>query len=93
MTKKTYYITTPIYYPSANLHIGNTYTTVAADALARFKRLTGYDVMLLTGTDNIKDVIPFPKVQNASDLMTGAPDTVEPRQLKDLAIKISDIVE
>ena len=51
MTKKTYYITTPIYYPSANLHIGNTYTTVAADALARFKRLTGYDVMLLTGTD------------------------------------------
>ncbi|MCI1944911.1 methionine--tRNA ligase [Clostridium luticellarii] len=51
MTRKTYYITTPIYYPSAKLHIGNTYTTVAADALARFKRLTGYDVMLLTGTD------------------------------------------
>ena len=51
MEKKTYYITTPIYYPSANLHIGNTYTTVAADALARFKRATGYDVMFLTGTD------------------------------------------
>jgi methionyl-tRNA synthetase len=51
MTKKTYYITTPIYYPSANLHIGNTYTTVAADALARYKRATGYDVMFLTGTD------------------------------------------
>jgi len=51
MTKKTYYITTPIYYPSANLHIGNTYTTVAADAIARFKRLTGYDVMFLTGSD------------------------------------------
>lgn len=49
--KKTYYVTTPIYYPSAKLHIGNTYTTVAADALARFKRLTGYDVMFLTGTD------------------------------------------
>lgn len=49
--KKTFYITTPIYYPSAKLHIGNTYTTVAADALARFKRLSGYDVMLLTGTD------------------------------------------
>ncbi|MDI6617789.1 MAG: methionine--tRNA ligase [Clostridiales bacterium] len=48
---KTYYITTPIYYPSDKLHIGNTYTTVAADALARFKRLTGYDVMFLTGTD------------------------------------------
>ncbi|AJA46265.1 methionine--tRNA ligase [Clostridium pasteurianum DSM 525 = ATCC 6013] len=49
--KKKFYITTPIYYPSAKLHIGNTYTTVAADALARFKRLCGYDVMLLTGTD------------------------------------------
>jgi methionyl-tRNA synthetase len=49
--KKKYYITTPIYYPSASLHIGNTYTTVAADALARFKRLTGYDVMFLTGSD------------------------------------------
>lgn len=49
--KKTFYITTPIYYPSDKLHIGNTYTTVAADAMARFKRLTGYDVMLLTGTD------------------------------------------
>jgi len=51
MTKKTFYITTPIFYPSANLHIGNTYTTVAADAIARFKRLTGYDVMFLTGSD------------------------------------------
>jgi len=49
--KKTYYITTPIYYPSDKLHIGNTYTTVAADAAARFKRLNGYDVMFLTGTD------------------------------------------
>lgn len=51
MSKKPFYITTPIYYPSANLHIGNTYTTVAADAIARFKRLTGHDVMFLTGTD------------------------------------------
>ncbi|MBP1743506.1 MAG: metG [Firmicutes bacterium] len=51
MTKGTYYLTTPIYYPSAKLHIGNTYTTVASDAIARFKRLTGYDVMFLTGTD------------------------------------------
>ena len=48
---KTFYITTPIYYPSAKLHIGNTYTTVAADALSRFKRLTGYEVMFLTGSD------------------------------------------
>lgn len=51
MNKGTYYITTPIYYPSAKLHIGNTYTTVAADAIARFKRLTGYDTFFLTGTD------------------------------------------
>lgn len=48
---KTYYITTPIYYPSAKLHIGNTYTTVAADALARYKRKDNFDVMFLTGTD------------------------------------------
>ncbi|MFR5097845.1 MAG: methionine--tRNA ligase [Clostridium perfringens] len=51
MCKKPYYITTPIYYPSTNLHIGNTYTTVAADVIARFKRLTGHEVMFLTGTD------------------------------------------
>ncbi len=51
MSNKTYYITTPIYYPSGKLHIGHSYTTVAADAVARYKRLTGYDVMFLTGTD------------------------------------------
>ncbi|MDD2373900.1 MAG: methionine--tRNA ligase [Eubacteriales bacterium] len=51
MDKKTYYITTPIYYPSDKLHIGHSYTTVAADAMARYKRLRGYDVMFLTGTD------------------------------------------
>ncbi len=50
-TKGTFYITTPIYYPSDKLHIGHSYTTVAADAMARYKRLTGYDVMFLTGTD------------------------------------------
>ena len=49
--KGTYYITTPIYYPSSNLHVGHTYCTVMADAMARFKRLQGYDVMFLTGTD------------------------------------------
>lgn len=49
--KKKYYITTPIYYPSDNLHIGHTYCTVMADAMARFKRLSGYDVRFLTGTD------------------------------------------
>ena len=51
MSKPTFYITTPIYYPSDNLHIGHAYCTVAADAMARFKRQTGYDVMFLTGTD------------------------------------------
>ena len=50
MSKK-YYITTPIYYPSDKLHIGHSYTTVAADALARYKRQNGYDVMFLTGSD------------------------------------------
>lgn len=49
--KETFFITTPIYYPSAKLHIGHTYCTVMADAMARFKRLTGYDVRFLTGTD------------------------------------------
>lgn len=51
MEKKPFYITTPIYYPSANLHIGHSYCTVATDVMARFKRLQGYDVMFLTGTD------------------------------------------
>jgi methionyl-tRNA synthetase len=51
MSKKTFYITTPIYYPSNKLHLGNSYTTVAADAMARYKRLRGYDVYFLTGTD------------------------------------------
>ena len=51
MEKKTFYITTPIYYPSGKPHIGHSYTTVASDAIARYKRMQGYDVMFLTGTD------------------------------------------
>ncbi len=51
MEKKTFYITTPIYYPSDSLHIGHSYCTVATDTMARYKRLTGYDVMFLTGAD------------------------------------------
>ncbi len=51
MDKKTFYITTPIYYPSDKLHIGHAYCTVATDAMARYKRLTGCEVMFLTGTD------------------------------------------
>jgi len=51
MENKTFYITTPIYYPSDNFHIGHCYTTIISDAIARFKRLEGYDVFYLTGTD------------------------------------------
>lgn len=51
MKKETFYITTPIYYPSNKLHIGNAYTTIAADTMARYKRLRGFDVFYLTGTD------------------------------------------
>lgn len=51
MVKETFYITTPIYYPSGNLHIGHAYSTVAGDVIARYKRMQGYDVRYLTGTD------------------------------------------
>jgi len=51
LSKKTFYVTTPIYYPSGRLHIGHTYTTVAADAISRYKRFAGFDVRFLTGTD------------------------------------------
>lgn len=51
MSEQKFYISTPIYYPSADLHIGHTYCTVMADAMARYKRLQGFDVMFLTGTD------------------------------------------
>ena len=51
MNKKPFYITTPIYYPSGNPHIGHCYTTVACDSIARYRRMQGYDVMFLTGTD------------------------------------------
>ena len=50
-TEKTFYITTPIYYPSGKLHIGNSYTTIASDVIARYKRLQGYNTYFLTGTD------------------------------------------
>lgn len=49
--KKNFYVTTPIYYPSGNMHIGHTYTTVAADTITRFKKLTGFNTFFLTGTD------------------------------------------
>lgn len=51
MSKKTFYITTPIYYPNSNLHLGHTYTTIAADTLKKYKTIQGYDAFLVTGTD------------------------------------------
>ena len=51
MENKKYYITTPIYYPSSKFHVGTCYCTVVADTIARYKRLRGYDVFFLTGTD------------------------------------------
>lgn len=76
--KKTFYITTPIYYPSDKLHIGHAYTTVAGDAMARYKRLRGYDVWYLTGTDehgqkierNAKDKNKSPQ-QFVDDIVVG----------------------
>ncbi|NBG89077.1 methionine--tRNA ligase [Isachenkonia alkalipeptolytica] len=68
MSKGNYYVTTPIYYTNAKLHIGHTYTTVAADALARFKRFTGYDVKFLTGTDEHGQ-----KIQEAAEKLGRTP--------------------
>ena len=51
MNKKKFYITTPIYYPSAKPHMGHAYSSIASDVIARFKRIDGYDVSFLTGTD------------------------------------------
>ncbi|EKF9039371.1 methionine--tRNA ligase [Staphylococcus pseudintermedius] len=64
MVKDTFYITTPIYYPSGNLHIGHAYSTVAGDVIARYKRLQGFDVRYLTGTDEHGQKIQE-KAQNA----------------------------
>ena len=59
--KKTFYITTPIYYPSGNMTIGHTYTTVAADTMTRFRRMQGYDTYFLTGTDEHGQKIAHPE--------------------------------
>ena len=59
MENKKFYITTPIYYPSDNFHIGHCYTTIIADSIARFKRLSGYDTFFLTGTGMLLPRAPF----------------------------------
>ncbi|MBC8079743.1 MAG: methionine--tRNA ligase [Gorillibacterium sp.] len=74
--KKTFYLTTPIYYPSDKLHIGHAYTTVAGDAMARYKRLRGYDVMYLTGTDEHGQKIEEKAKQKGVDPQTFVDEVV-----------------
>lgn len=82
MTKPTFYITTPIYYPSGKLHIGNAYTTIACDVMARYKRLRGYDVYYLTGTDEHGQ-----KIEQKADNMGGSPQAY----VDDMAESIKDL--
>lgn len=69
MDQKKFYITTPIYYPSDKLHIGHTYCTVATDAMARYKRLQGYNVKFLTGTDEHHHHITCPMSTHYQSLL------------------------
>ena len=71
--KKTFYITTPIYYPSGNPHIGHCYTTVACDSIARYKRMQGYDVMFLTGTDEHAHYDDAAFDEDRDELLAGLP--------------------
>ncbi|HLQ71151.1 MAG TPA: class I tRNA ligase family protein, partial [Bacillota bacterium] len=84
--KKTFYITTPIYYPSGDLHIGHTYSTVAGDAMARYKRLRGYDVMYLTGTDEHGQKIQRKANENGLDPKAYVDDIVD--RIQDLWKKL-----
>jgi len=85
MEKGTFYITTPIYYPSDKLHIGHTYCTVATDTIARYKRLCGYDVMFLTGTDEHGQKIEEKAKQAGLDPQTFVDNIVTaPGGIKDL---------
>ncbi|KMM59701.1 methionyl-tRNA synthetase [Bacillus glycinifermentans] len=77
--KNTFYITTPIYYPSGKLHIGHAYTTVAGDAMARYKRLRGYDVRYLTGTDEHGQ-----KIQQKAEEANIAPQELVDRAAEDI---------
>lgn len=80
--KNTYYITTPIYYASGNLHIGHTYTTIISDCISRFKRLQGYDTIFLTGTDEHGLKIQQNAEKSGKDPQTYVDDIVE--KIKDL---------
>lgn len=85
--KKTYYITTPIYYPSGKFHIGTAYTTVASDAMARYKRLRGYDVRFLTGMDEHGQ-----KIQEKAD-EAGLPPQEYVDGIADVAKKVWEIMD
>ncbi|WP_088067129.1 methionine--tRNA ligase [Gottfriedia luciferensis] len=82
MSNKTFYITTPIYYPSGKLHIGHAYTTVAGDAMARYKRLQGFDVFYLTGTDEHGQ-----KIQRKAEELNVSPQ----KYLDDIVVGIKDL--
>ncbi len=82
MNKNTYYITTPIYYASGNLHIGHTYTTIMSDCIARFKRMQGYDTIFLTGTDEHGLKIQQNAEKNLKDPKTYVDEIVD--KIKDL---------
>jgi len=82
MSNKTFYITTPIYYPSGKLHIGHAYTTVAGDAMARYKRLQGFDVFYLTGTDEHGQ-----KIQRKAEELNVSPQ----EYLDDIVVGIKDL--
>ncbi len=82
MSKKTFYITTPIYYPSGKLHIGHAYTTVAGDAMARYKRLQGFDVFYLTGTDEHGQ-----KIQRKAEELNVSPQ----KYLDDIVVGIKEL--
>ncbi|KAA6470868.1 methionine--tRNA ligase [Bacillus swezeyi] len=79
--KNTFYITTPIYYPSGKLHIGHAYTTVAGDAMARYKRMRGYDVRYLTGTDEHGQ-----KIQKTADEANITPQELVDRAAEDIQL-------
>lgn len=91
---KTFYVTTPIYYPSANLHIGHAYTTVIADALARYKRMRGYDVYFLTGSDEHGEKIQkIAQAENTTPLAYTTKIVKEIKQLwHDLDISNDDFI-
>ncbi len=77
MSDKTYYVTTPIYYPSDKLHIGHAYTTVAADCIARYKRMGGYDVFFVTGSDEHGQKIERKAKENGTDPLSYVDRIVE----------------